>query len=151
MLDTVVTYVTSKIPDFEYVTSSAIVPSVTVGVGGKGGASGEGGEVTVTNSAALSTAGYQANGIFAQSIGGGGGIGGGSIVGGSTVSFDVGIGGSGGGTGTGGDVTINNTGAVSTGGGNSFALFGQSVGGGVGGSASNSAIATLYDWSHAWR
>ncbi|HTQ32742.1 MAG TPA: autotransporter domain-containing protein [Stellaceae bacterium] len=47
-------------------------------VGGKGGASGSGSDVTVTNdtNASITTIGSLANGIVAQSIGGGGGMGG---------------------------------------------------------------------------
>ena len=48
----------------------------TITVGGTGGASGDGGAVTATNTGAIQTAGEQAVGIFAQSVGGGGGTGG---------------------------------------------------------------------------
>ena len=42
-------------------------------MGGAGGAGGNGGLVSVINSALLSTSGENAYGIFAQSVGGGGG------------------------------------------------------------------------------
>ena len=48
-------------------------------LGGFGGASGNGGDVTVTSSGLLQTSGDQADGIRAQSIGGGGGNGGGPV------------------------------------------------------------------------
>lgn len=47
-----------------------------VGYGATGGSAGDGGLVTVSNSARLTTAGSVANGLFAQSVGGGGGAGG---------------------------------------------------------------------------
>ncbi len=50
-------------------------------IGGKGGSGDDAGIVTVTNVGTIFTAGDQANGIEAQSIGGGGGNGGYSIAG----------------------------------------------------------------------
>ncbi|MBL7325673.1 hypothetical protein INQ16_29150, partial [Escherichia coli] len=44
-----------------------------VTLGGSGGASGNGGSVTVSNNGAVQTAGNHAHGVFRQSIGGGGG------------------------------------------------------------------------------
>ncbi len=112
----------------------------SVGVGGKGGAGGAGGPVTVTNGTGgrVLTQGVAAFGIFAQSVGGGGGEG--SLAGtvnGSLKSLGVGIGGSGGGGGDGGVVTIT-TGdhtsgsTISTTGKHGIAIFAQSVGGGGG-------------------
>jgi uncharacterized protein YhjY with autotransporter beta-barrel domain len=56
--------------------SSIPTLSGAVNVGGKGGSGNIGGAVTVTNSGAITTGGVDATGIFAQSIGGGGGSGG---------------------------------------------------------------------------
>ena len=110
-----------------------------VTLGGFGGTSGNGGTVTVTNSkgADIMTFGAGATGIFAQSVGGGGGNGGGTGLGGIT------IGGVASGGGTGGQVTIDNQGSVITAGDNAFGLFGQSVGGsgGNGGATFISAVA----------
>src|SRR5690606_21358228 len=49
-----------------------------VSIGGSASGGGSGGAVEVDNSGALLTAGVDARGIFAQSVGGGGGAGGGS-------------------------------------------------------------------------
>jgi uncharacterized protein YhjY with autotransporter beta-barrel domain len=55
----------------------SISPSLgtNVAVGGSGGAGGDGGPVTVANSGMITTQGFAAPGIFAQSVGGGGGAG----------------------------------------------------------------------------
>lgn len=47
-----------------------------IGLGGNGGSGATGGAVSITNSGAIYTAGATSAGIFAQSIGGGGGVGG---------------------------------------------------------------------------
>ena len=49
-----------------------------MGAGGKGGAAGRGGQVNVTNRGKFDSGGEDADAIFAQSVGGGGGIGGGA-------------------------------------------------------------------------
>nr|QQZ49951.1 hypothetical protein JKL49_25190 [Phenylobacterium glaciei] len=54
---------TSKAPD-----SIAI----SIGVGGYGGAAGKGGEVVLSNTGEILTAGFMSSGVFAQSVGGGG-------------------------------------------------------------------------------
>ncbi|MCF3933274.1 autotransporter outer membrane beta-barrel domain-containing protein [Acuticoccus sp. M5D2P5] len=100
-----------------------------VGIGGRAGASGDGGAVTVWNSGAITTTGDQAHAIYAQSIGGGGGTGG-MGVNGTIGVFNVGGMGSGGGTG--GAVTIETSGAIRTSGLGSAGIFAQSVGGGGG-------------------
>jgi len=108
-----------------------------VSLGGTGASGGNGRTVTVTNRGQLATMGEQAVGIFAQSVGGGGGSSGRS---GGAVS----LGGSSGGGGAGGAVSVvnENTGSIQSGtiatmGDKSHAIFAQSVGGG-GGSAGNS-------------
>ncbi|MEM8571996.1 MAG: autotransporter outer membrane beta-barrel domain-containing protein [Pseudomonadota bacterium] len=50
--------------------------SIVTTVGGKGGAGSDGGKVNVSNTNTIATSGFQAIGINAQSIGGGGGTGG---------------------------------------------------------------------------
>lgn len=101
-------------------------------VGGDGGVGAAGGEVEVTNAGVITTDGDFSHGIFAQSVGGGGGNGGFSIAGtisesgsGATSS----VGGSGGAGGDGGKVTVINSGTISVTGQNSQGIFAQSVGG----------------------
>src|SRR5690606_12589660 len=54
---------------------------IDVTVGGSGGASGDGALVRVSNSKDITTHGDASNGIFAQSVGGGGGVGGSATIG----------------------------------------------------------------------
>ncbi len=102
---------------------------LTVSVGGKGGASGEGGEVFVQSSGSLTTSGEGSYGIEAQSIGGGGGQGG---KGATPFLFNIAVGGTGSGGGDGGAVTVRNAGAISTKGDEAVGIFAQTVGGGGG-------------------
>ncbi|WP_417318676.1 hypothetical protein [Emcibacter sp.] len=99
-------------------------------LGGSGNGGGSGGRVQVTNEGNINTAGKLARGIFAQSVGGGGGSGGHS---GGLAS----IGGKGGVASNSGRVTIDNTGHIRTTGESSTALHVQSIGGG-GGDGGNS-------------
>ncbi|WP_020043469.1 beta strand repeat-containing protein [Salipiger mucosus] len=131
-----------------------------VHVGGKGGASGQGGAVNVTNSAGIETSGEGSRGIFAQSVGGGGGDGG--LVSNYTlgmsaicklagvagyacqigeagedtmtvkVSADLSIGGNAGAGSDGGAVTVTNDGDITTRGDLGYGILAQSVGGGGG-------------------
>jgi hypothetical protein len=110
-------------------------------IGGGGGASGDGGDVEVTNSGELITEGDDAHGIFAQSVGGGGGVAGNVDRGlkdgfGPIPPLNVGLGlafgQDGGSGGDGGDITVTNTSNIFTRGVNSFGIFAQSVGGGGG-------------------
>ncbi len=110
----------------------------SIAVGGNGGVGATGGDVTVDNGGTIVTAGRDAYGILAQSIGGGGGLASGvtnklsnedkdeKVVIGMTVG---GIGGSGA---VGGKVTVNNRGGVGTSGARSVGIFAQSIGGGGG-------------------
>ena len=80
-------------------------PDVNLSIGGSGSSGGNGMEVDVDSSSNITTHGYDSQGIFAQSVGGGGGDGGFSIAGGITksgTSVSVSIGGFGGGGGCGG-------------------------------------------------
>ena len=120
--------------------------SATVSVGGSGGVGGDGGNVTVTGSGPIGTAGYGATAVLAQSIGGGGGVGAeGSVNNTTTIGLGVGYGGSGSGGGTGGTVMVN-SGSLTTVGDDAYGILAQSIGGGGGvGSAgcSNSAAASV--------
>ncbi len=111
--------------------------AVTVGIGGFGGVGGDGELVTLTSSGDIATSGVDAQGLFAQSIGGGGGNGGFSAALGVAAGTNAGagsltIGGFGGAAGDGGVVILTNTGTVETTGDRSHAVQGQSIGGGGG-------------------
>jgi hypothetical protein len=108
--------------------------------GGDGGAGNRAGVVTVENLGVIDTTGAGAHGIFAQSLGGGGGNGGLAIAG----NFIIGamgnaplitIGGAGGSGGDGGAVIVNNSGSITTRGAGAHGILAQSIGGG-GGNAS---------------
>ncbi len=98
-------------------------------LGGSGGKGGSGSRVTITNDGTIGTTGDYAMGIYALSLGGGGG----SAH--STVGIEA-IGGSGGGGGAGGPLTIANSSVITTAGDGSTAVFGQSIGGGGGNGSS---------------
>lgn len=114
--------------------------NATVAIGGSGGGGGISKTVTVDNQSAITTLGDHSKGVFAQSVGGGGGNGGlaisGSIgVSGSTGNFGVSVGGGGGTGGEGGVVVIGNNKIIQTSGDEAIGILGQSVGGagGIGG------------------
>jgi hypothetical protein len=125
------------------VTASAVVPAIAVGVGGTGGNGGKGNYATITETSSgtantLVTHGDYAHGMYAQSIGGGGGHGGTAIStavggGGPLGAVSVGVGGAGGGGVDASASTITSEGSVTTHGFQSSALIAQSVGGGGGG------------------
>lgn len=129
-------------------TNSTTVISGSFSVGGKGGSAGRGGAVSVTNSGGVTTLGDASHGIFAQSIGGGGGTAG--IAQTETAAFSafgISVGGNGGNDAGGGTVTVGSSGAVTTGGDDAIGILAQSIGGGGGtmllttiGSADNGAI-----------
>jgi hypothetical protein len=109
-----------------------------VGLGGAGGAGGDGGDVVLDAGGDILTRGAQAEGLIAQSVGGGGGTGGFAVTltaaasGGASGSVSVGIGGSGGDGGEAGTVNATYTGNVVTEGDDSNAVLAQGVGGGGG-------------------
>lgn len=114
---------------------------VGVSVGGKGGAAGNGGTLTVNNTGQISTFGAQSDAVFAESVGGGGGKGGAasstnSSSNDSRTQIALGGGGKGGAGGNGGDVSVVNdaNALIETQGVLAFGVLAQSVGGG-GGSA----------------
>jgi len=90
----------------------------------------------VTNAAALTTRDDNSHGIFALSVGGGGGNGVAGILGNvenqGGTSLDVAVGGTAGSGSSGGTVQVTTSGNITTGGNGSKALVAQSVGGGGG-------------------
>ena len=105
----------------------------SIGVGGAGGASGNGGNINIINVGNVLTRGAGAHGIFAQSIGGGGGLAG-NVDRGITDDNITGLalGRSGGAGGNGGNVTVDSLGSITTHGNGAFGIFAQSIGGGGG-------------------
>src|SRR6185369_10603742 len=112
--------------------SGATFGAASLAFGGDGGNAGVGNTVSVTSTGTIATYGAQSHGIFAESVGGGGGNGGfavsasGAVYGALSLSF----GGAAGNGGTAGDVTVSSTGNISTYGAQSHGIFAQSVGGG---------------------
>lgn len=125
--------------------------SVGGGYGGNGGSAGAGGAITVDPSSYLTalTAGDDAYGLMAQSIGGGGGYGGagGAEQGDDTLdlALQVTVGGIGGSSGAGGTVNISTGGNFQTTGDRSFGIVAQSIGGGggIGGTADSDSLASV--------
>ncbi|WP_291845493.1 hypothetical protein [Maricaulis sp.] len=119
---------------------SAVPNSPLVSIGGVGGNGGDGGDVTVINAGSIVTRGSDAHGIWAQSIGGGGGNANmgfaltgdaSSLVLSNAVSAIVGA--TGGGTGgAGGDVLVNHSGDITVLGDRSQAIKAESINGGGG-------------------
>jgi len=113
--------------------------TVAVNIGGEGGTGGTSGLVTVLNDGEIVTYGEGAHGIFAQSVGGGGGNGGAVFAEAGGVPFagelpqrSMSIGGSGGSGNVSGDVVVTNSGAIEVFGDGAYGVFAQSVGGGGG-------------------
>ena len=102
-------------------------------MGGTGAGGGAGGDVTVTNTGTIILKGAGSVGVYAQSIGGGGGDAGFSgalnFTGGGELKNTVGGAGKGG---DGGNVTVTSTGSIETLGAGSVAVVAQSIGGGGG-------------------
>ncbi|MDT8442460.1 MAG: hypothetical protein RQ723_12480, partial [Desulfuromonadales bacterium] len=120
--------------------------TMVIGIGGNGGAGADAGNVNVVSTGNIETQGDYARGIFAQSIGGGGGNGGMNI---STVVEDkgspivVGVGGSGSGGGHAGSVTVTRggistpAGSIRTSGTSAIGIEASSIGGGGGDAGMN--------------
>ncbi|WP_285674011.1 beta strand repeat-containing protein, partial [Paralimibaculum aggregatum] len=139
--------------------SASLLFDWSASVGGQGGDGGNGGTVDMDLSGGLIATGaadaFDAFGIVAQSIGGGGGTGGSSVAKALAQALTLGdtgvalgasasaaIGGSGGAAGDGQTVEIDLTGtAISTQGEGSIGLIAQSIGGGGGNGGSSSASA----------
>ncbi|WP_429228489.1 hypothetical protein [Inquilinus ginsengisoli] len=129
-------------------TVSGSLKSLSVGVGGNGGTGGDGGTVGVTTDGAITTTGKHGIAIFAQSVGGGGGLvrtmttdqtfdpskivinpqGRLADVHGLTLT----LGGRNGIAGDGGDVAVTTGGPITTSGLDAHAILAQSIGGGGG-------------------
>lgn len=112
----------------------------SLAVGGSAGAAGNGGDVTINlqPGGSVTTTGAAAVGVFAQSLGGGGGS---ATLSGATNEaglfggrgLGITVGGGGGSIGTGGKVRVDHQGdLISTTGKNAIGIFGQSIGGGGG-------------------
>jgi hypothetical protein len=115
------------------------VTVLDMSLGGKGGQGSMAGNVTVTNDSLIDTEGAKAHGIFAQSIGGGGGNGGLVLAANALLAAGepgteglVTLGGAGGTGADAGDVTVNNNGRIITRGEHAHGIFAQSIGGGGG-------------------
>ena len=108
--------------------------SLNFALGGAGAKGGSADTVTVNEKGYITTVGNLANGIFAQSVGGGGGSGGGAVAAGISGGITLGLamGGSGGEAGNGSTVTVNAMGGIDTTGDMSHGILAQSVGGGGG-------------------
>jgi hypothetical protein len=104
---------------------------VTAAIGGVGGEGNEGGYVEVNNDGRIETLGALSHGIFAQSVGGGGGASGAAsnATSGSGVQVGVVTGLVAGDGSKGGDVVVNNDGAIETWDSGAHGIMAQSVGG----------------------
>ena len=126
-------------------TSKDAEYQINLGLSGFGGKGGKGGDVTVTNYAngVITTFGDNSYGIFAQSIGGGGGTAGAgnSESDGGSITANIHMGGTGAGGANGGTVSVTNYGDINTYGQLSHGIFAQSIGGG-GGAASSASNAS---------
>ncbi|XUU60811.1 hypothetical protein ACRAQ6_00630 [Erythrobacter sp. HA6-11] len=101
-------------------------PNFSVGIGGQGGSSGNGGMISAINNGDIWTLADGSMGMLVQSVGGGGGVGG--NAGGGALN----VGGQGGAAGDGGDIVIVNDGQIVTEGNLAAGIYAQSVGGGGG-------------------
>lgn len=116
-------------------TAAGKLFSAALGVGGLGGAQGDGGSVTLSNavSSTIVTGGQGSFGMFGQSVGGGGGVGGAASDDTNyTYALTLSLGGSGGASGDGGDVIMGNVSLIQTTGVESHGMVAQSAGGGGG-------------------
>ncbi|WP_041277900.1 autotransporter outer membrane beta-barrel domain-containing protein [Desulfotalea psychrophila] len=114
--------------------SFSIMGDLSIAHGGNGGDGGTAGKVTLTNTKNINTSGDSSHGVFAQSLGGSGGVGGflGTGAGSAgliSTSVNVSVGGSGGAGSTADTVDITNSGQITTGGYQSTGITAQSIGG----------------------
>jgi uncharacterized protein YhjY with autotransporter beta-barrel domain len=131
------------------ISKESSVPSITIGVGGFGGAGSISGNVSVNHTGNILTSGAWIHGIMAQSIAGGGGNGGMNVSsqinfadsdnsGGKTdLTVVAGIGGNAGKGADAGNVSITHNGAVTTSDDNARGVAAQSIGGGGGNGGMN--------------
>ena len=108
--------------------------TVSIAMGGKGAAGATGGAVNVTNYSTIETLGVRSEGLYAQSVGGGGGDGGFAVAAGGAkfATLSLSMGGNAGGGGDASNVSVSQFGSISTKGQDSAAIYAQSVGGGGG-------------------
>ncbi|WP_280822684.1 autotransporter outer membrane beta-barrel domain-containing protein [Pseudaminobacter soli (ex Li et al. 2025)] len=119
-------------------TGAAKEVAVNLSIGGIGGNASSGGDVTVDNHGQITTYGYLSHGIFAQSVGGGGGASGAaanategdSQIGGKVLAVGVSL--PAGEGANGGHVIVNNDGVIETTKAGAIGIFAQSIGGGGG-------------------
>ncbi len=130
-------------------TDGATDLSITGGLGGTGGLGANSGDVLVISSGNITTMGYHARGLFAQSVGGGGGTGGINVTAVGTkdsTPVGLGIGGTGVAGGDAGDVTVTRgsatqaAGLIQTGGRGSHGIEASSIGGGGGDAGVNAVL-----------
>lgn len=125
---------------FAVAASGGIFGGFTAAFGGSGAEGGDGKEVVVNSNVAITTRGSFSSGIYAESIGGGGGRGGIAVAGGGTVTgvqATLSFGGAGGAGGSADNVTVNNASRITTGcvgciSDESHGIFASSIGGGGG-------------------
>ena len=123
--------------------------NIAIGAGGNGGSAGNGGTVTVNNDGDIVTRGRESIGIFAQSVGGGGGVGGastsdkGGASGDRVIGIAFGLGGRGGVGGDGGTVSVESSGTIVTLGDDAHGIMAQSVGGGGGAGGANVSVSEI--------
>lgn len=148
--------------DGEWTKENYVQITANAQAGGGGGKGMHSSAVSVTNGASITTDNDLSYGIYAQSVGGGGGSAGdaGAYSLGYTkqtkladkkdtenkgYSLSFTLGGSGGAAGDGSTVTVSNSSAIETHGKGSYAIFAQSVGGG-GGNGGNGEPDVLNGW-----
>ncbi len=133
---------------------AGIVPVASIAVGGQGGSGGAAGDVTVSNTAQITTYGADSFGVALQSVGGGGGSGGAAAAHAVDISPDkrvpaisiaIAVGGKGGTGNTGGKVDLTNSGLITTAGDAAIGVIAQSIGGG--GGTGGDATAASYSGS----
>lgn len=102
---------------FAVSASAGVGGSLSIGVGGAAGGGGDSGLVNVVSHSHIVTKGDDADGVFAESIGGGGGTGGFAISGAASdgVAITFNFGGKGGSGGDGKAVDVRNFGTIETG------------------------------------
>lgn len=132
---------TISLTSFSETTLSAGSAS-SMALGGYSTDAGNGGAVSITSGAVISTTATMSDGIKIQSIGGGGGVSAfGDVLSGSPfAASSMFLGGGESGGGVGGAVTVANNASITTSGALSLGIFAQSVGGG-GGDARHASIA----------
>ncbi|MGV6873435.1 autotransporter outer membrane beta-barrel domain-containing protein [Pseudochelatococcus sp. B33] len=131
--------------------STGVIAAISIAVGGAGGKGGDGGSVYVDNTSVIETAGKEAHGIEARSVGGGGGKAGNAsayAIGVApppypSLSLTWAVGGSGGEGGAGGTVSVANLSRITTIGEKAYGVFATSIGGGGGNAGSASAVSDV--------